>query len=204
MIKLNYFIFKRFFDFILALILIITLSPLIIIIFLLTLIFMGPPVIFKQKRPGLNEKIFSIFKFRSLTNQKDERGNLLPDVNRLSKYGLFIRSSSLDELPQLFNILKGEMSFVGPRPLRVEYLEYYSDQQKKRHLIKPGITGLTQVNARNSISWEEKFKMDVFYVKNTNFMLDLYILSKTIFVILLRKNISSNNDGTNIKFSKKL
>tara|TARA_B100001027_G_scaffold184188_1_gene136171 strand:+ start:58 stop:555 length:498 start_codon:yes stop_codon:yes gene_type:complete len=165
---------------------------------------MGPPVIFKQKRPGLNEKIFSIFKFRSLTNQKDERGNLLPDVNRLSKYGLFIRSSSLDELPQLFNILKGEMSFVGPRPLRVEYLEYYSDQQKKRHLIKPGITGLTQVNARNSISWEEKFKMDVFYVKNTNFMLDLYILSKTIFVILLRKNISSNNDGTNIKFSKKL
>ncbi len=204
MIKLNYFIFKRFFDFILALILIITLSPLIIIIFLLTLIFMGPPVIFKQKRPGLNEKIFSIFKFRSLTNQKDERGNLLPDVNRLSKYGLFIRSSSLDELPQLFNILKGEMSFVGPRPLRVEYLEYYSDQQKKRHLIKPGITGLTQVNGRNSISWEEKFKMDVFYVKNTNFMLDLYILSKTIFVILLRKNISSNNDGTNIKFSKKL
>lgn len=204
MIKLNYFIFKRFFDFTLALILIITLSPLIIIIFLLTLIFMGPPVIFKQKRPGLNEKIFSIYKFRSLTNQKDERGNLLPDVNRLSKYGLFIRSSSLDELPQLFNILKGEMSFVGPRPLRVDYLEYYSDQQKKRHLIKPGITGLTQVNGRNSISWEEKFKMDVFYVENTNFILDLYILSKTIFVILLRKNISSNNDGTNIKFSKKL
>ena len=204
MIKLNYFIFKRFFDFILALILIITLSPLIIIVFLLTLIFMGPPVIFKQKRPGLNEKIFSIFKFRSLSNKKDESGNLLPDVERLSKYGLFIRSSSLDELPQLFNILKGEMSFVGPRPLRVDYLEYYSDKQKKRHLIKPGITGLTQVNGRNSISWEEKFKMDVFYVENTNFMLDFYILIKTIFVILLRKNISSNNDGTNIKFSKKV
>ncbi len=204
MIKLNYFIFKRFFDFIFALILIITLSPLIIIVFLLTFAFMGSPVIFKQKRPGLNEKIFSIFKFRSLSNKKDESGNLLPDVERLSKYGLFIRSFSLDELPQLFNILKGEMSFVGPRPLRVEYLKYYSDQQKKRHLIKPGITGLTQVNGRNSISWEEKFTMDVFYAENTNFMLDFYILSKTIFVILLRKNISSNNDGTNIKFSKKV
>ena len=204
MIKFNYFIFKRFFDFIFALIFIIILSPLITIVFLLTFLFMGPPVIFKQKRPGLNEKIFSIFKFRSLTNKKDERGNLLADVKRLSKYGLFIRSSSLDELPQLFNILKGEMSFVGPRPLRVEYLKYYSDQQKKRHLLKPGITGLTQVNGRNSISWEEKFKMDVFYVENTNFMLDFYILIKTIFVILLRKNISSNNDGTNIKFSKKV
>ncbi len=203
MVNQNYLNLKRFFDLILSIILVIILAPLLISVSLLNFLFLGSPLIFKQKRPGLNEEIFSIYKFRSLTNKKDKKGNFLPDKMRLTKYGILIRSFSLDELPQLYNVLKGEMSFVGPRPLRVEYLKHYSDQQKKRHFVKPGITGFTQVNGRNSISWEKKFKMDIFYVENMNFFLDCFILIKTIFLIPLRKNISSSFDGTNKPFSKK-
>jgi len=203
MINQNYLNLKRFFDLILSLILAIILAPLLITLSLLNFLFLGSPLIFKQKRPGLNEKIFSIYKFRSLTNEKDKKGNFLPDKRRLTKYGIFIRSFSLDELPQLYNVLRGEMSFVGPRPLRIEYLKYYSDEQKKRHFVKPGITGFTQVNGRNSISWEKKFKMDIFYVENMNFFLDCFILIKTIFLMPLRKNINSSSDGTNKPFSKK-
>jgi len=163
---------------------------------------LGSPVFFKQERPGLEEEIFFIFKFRSLTNKKDNFGKLLPDSMRLTNYGIFIRSFSLDELPQLYNIIKGEMSFVGPRPLRVQYLEYYSEEQKKRHRVKPGITGFTQVNGRNSIDWKIKLQMDIFYVENISFFLDLSILIKTFFVVLFRKNISSRLDGTNKPFSK--
>ena len=203
MIGLSYLKIKRFFDFTLALLIIIILIPLLTLIYLLNYVILGFPVIFKQERPGLNEKIFFIFKFRSLTNKKDNLGNLLPDSIRQTNYGKFMRSFSLDELPQIYNIIKGEMSFVGPRPLRVEYLEYYSEEQKKRHRVKPGITGFTQVNGRNSIDWETKFKMDIFYVENISFFLDFFILIKTIFVVVFRKNISGRVDGTNKPFSKK-
>ena len=202
MIGLSYLKIKRFFDITLALLIIIILSPLFSLIYLLNYIILGSPVFFKQERPGLEEEIFFIFKFRSLTNKKDNFGKLLPDSMRLTNYGIFIRSFSLDELPQLYNIIKGEMSFVGPRPLRVQYLEYYSEEQKKRHRVKPGITGFTQVNGRNSIDWKIKLQMDIFYVENISFFLDLSILIKTFFVVLFRKNISSRLDGTNKPFSK--
>ena len=158
--KSRYLVFKRICDLVFATFLVLILSPLIIIVYLKTLFFLGKPAIFKQKRPGINNKIFTIFKFRSLLNKKDKNNKFLPDKERLTSYGRFIRSLSLDELPQLYNILKGEMSFVGPRPLKVEYLEIYSDEQIKRHSVKPGLTGLTQVNGRNSISWEKKFELD--------------------------------------------
>jgi len=203
MFGLSYLKIKRFFDITLALLIIIILSPLFSLIYLLNYIILGSPVFFKQERPGLEEEIFFIFKFRSLTNKKGNFGKLLPDSMRLTNYGMFIRSFSLDELPQLYNIIRGEMSFVGPRPLRVEYLDYYSEEQKKRHRVKPGITGFTQINGRNSIDWETKLKMDIFYVENISFFLDLLILIKTIFVVVSRKNISSRVDGTNKPFSKK-
>ena len=199
--RLRYIHIKRIFDFLLALILLILSIPLLLLLFILTFIFLGKPVIYRQKRPGQNEEIFTILKFRSLSNKKDQEGKLLPDFKRLSKYGEFIRSTSLDELPQLFNIIKGEMSFVGPRPLRVEYLKYYSSEQKRRHIVKPGITGYAQINGRNLISWEKKLKMDNYYVKNCNFFFDFLILLKTFFVIISAKNIN-NEKATNKPFSK--
>mgnify|MGYP001177705972 CR=1 FL=1 len=200
--KSKYFVFKRICDLVFATFLVLILSPLIIIVYLTTLFFLGKPAIFKQKRPGINNNIFTIFKFRSLLNKKDKNNKFLPDKERLTSYGRCIRSLSLDELPQLYNILKGEMSFVGPRPLKVEYLKIYSDEQIKRHSVKPGLTGLTQVNGRNSISWEEKFNMDLLYVRKINFFLDFSILMKTILSVIFAKNISKNCDGTNDSFSK--
>ena len=189
--KFSYLQIKRTLDVAFAFLFLFITFPFLLIVFILTKLFLGKPVIFKQKRPGLNEKIFTIFKFRSLSNTVDSNGILLPDNKRLSKFGKFIRSSSLDELPQLFNIIKGDMSFVGPRPLRVEYLKYYSPKQKKRHLVRPGITGYAQVNGRNFISWEKKFEMDNFYVENLNFFLDLSILLKTVVVVIFAKNINN-------------
>ncbi len=189
--KFSYLQIKRIFDVAFAFVFLFITIPFLLIVFILTKLFLGKPAIFKQKRPGLNEKIFTIFKFRSLRNTVDSNGILLPDNKRLSKFGKFIRSSSLDELPQLFNIIKGDMSFVGPRPLRVEYLKYYSPEQKKRHQVRPGITGYAQVNGRNFISWEKKFEMDNFYVENLNFFLDLSILLKTILVVIFVKNINN-------------
>jgi lipopolysaccharide/colanic/teichoic acid biosynthesis glycosyltransferase len=157
---------------------------------------MGKPIFFRQQRPGLDGKIFGIYKFRTMTNEKDGNGKLLPDEDRLVGIGKFIRSTSLDELPQLFNVLKGEMSFVGPRPLLVEYLERYNAEQKRRHDIKPGITGWAQVNGRNAISWEEKFKLDVWYVENQSFLLDMKILWMTFLKVIKRSDISQQGQAT--------
>lgn len=191
---------KRFCDIILSLFLIIILSPVIIFIYLILFFRLGNPVIFIQKRPGLGGKIFKMYKFRTMTNETDSKGNLLPDEQRLTKFGKFLRSTSLDELPELFNVFKGEMSLVGPRPLLVEYLELYSSEQSRRHEMKPGITGWAQVNGRNNISWEEKFRLDVWYVDNWSLFLDIKILFKTITVVFQRKGISSPSSATMEKF----
>ncbi|RXK03725.1 lipid carrier--UDP-N-acetylgalactosaminyltransferase [Arcobacter sp. CECT 8989] len=192
---------KSIFDKFLALFLIILFSPIYIVVSLLILWKMGSPILFRQKRPGYKEKIFGIYKFRTMTNDTDKEGNLLPDNKRLVGVGKFIRSTSLDELPQLFNVLKGEMSFVGPRPLLVEYLYLYNDEQKRRHNVKPGITGWAQVNGRNAISWEQKFEYDVWYVDNQSFLLDMKILWLTFLKVLKRSDISSSSSVTMEKFT---
>ena len=192
---------KSIFDKTLALFLIIIFSPIYIVVSLLILSKMGSPILFRQKRPGYKEKIFGIYKFRTMTNEKDEFGNLLPDDKRLVGIGKFIRSTSLDELPQLFNVLKGEMSFVGPRPLLEEYLPLYNEKQKRRHDVKPGITGWAQVNGRNAISWEQKFDYDVWYVDNQSFWLDIKILWLTFLKVVKRSDISSSTSVTMEKFT---
>lgn len=191
---------KSLFDKILALFLIILFLPIYIIVGLLIWLTMGSPILFRQKRPGYKENIFTIYKFRTMTNEKDINGELLADEQRLALVGKFIRSISLDELPQLFNVLKGEMSFVGPRPLLIEYLPLYNDEQKRRHDAKPGITGWAQVNGRNAISWEQKFKLDVWYVDNQSFLLDMKILWLTFKNVLKRSGISSSSSATMEKF----
>lgn len=191
---------KPILDFLLALFLILLFSPIILIVALLIRLRLGSPIFFIQERPGLNGKIFKIYKFRTMSNQRDSKGQLLSDELRLKGFGKFIRKSSLDELPQLFNVLKGEMSFVGPRPLLVEYLKLYNKEQARRHEVKPGITGWAQVNGRNAISWEEKFRLDVYYVKNISFGLDLKILYLTFFKVLKRKDINSSTNITMEKF----
>ena len=193
--------FKSIFDKTLALFLIILFSPIYIVVSLLIFFKMGNPILFRQKRPGYKEKIFGIYKFRTMTNEKDEFGNLLPDDKRLVGIGKFIRSTSLDELPQLFNVLKGEMSFVGPRPLLEEYLPLYNEKQKRRHDVKPGITGWAQVNGRNAISWEQKFDYDVWYVDNQSFWLDIKILWLTFLKVVKRSDISSSTSSTMEKFT---
>lgn len=191
---------KRFFDFILSLVAIIILSPVFIVIALLVRIKLGSPILFKQERPGLNEKIFKMYKFRTMTSEVDEKGNLLPDEVRLTSFGQLLRSTSLDELPELFNIFKGDMSIVGPRPLLVKYLPLYNDEQKHRHDVRPGLTGLAQVNGRNAISWEDKFKYDVEYTKNVTFMNDLKIIFETILKVIKRDGISSETSVTMEEF----
>ena len=193
--------FKPLIDKALALILIILFLPVMIIVAILIYLWDGRPIIFTQPRPGFKGKIFKIYKFRTMTDEKDEFGNLLPDNKRLKGVGKIIRSLSLDELPQLFNVLKGDMSFIGPRPLLVEYLELYNEEQKKRHDVLPGITGLAQVKGRNAISWRRKFKYDVFYVKHLSFRLDLYILCQTIIKVLKREGINQNQNTTMEKFN---
>lgn len=191
---------KRLLDFILSLFAIIILSPVLLIVALLVRIKLGSPVIFKQKRPGLNEKIFTLYKFRTMTDAKDEQGNLLPDEIRLTKFGKLLRSTSLDELPELFNILKGDMSIVGPRPLLVRYLPLYNEHQKHRHDVRPGFTGYAQCNGRNAISWEEKFDLDVYYTKNLTLLMDIKIIIKTVKVVLFREGISSETSVTMEEF----
>ena len=192
--------FKRILDFLLSLIAIIILSPVFLIIAILVRVKLGSPVIFKQKRPGKNEKIFTLYKFRTMTDEKDEDGNLLPDEKRLTKFGKTLRSTSLDELPELFNILKGDMSIIGPRPLLVEYLPLYNEEQKHRHDVRPGLTGLAQVSGRNSISWEEKFDDDIRYIKNITFINDIKIFFNTIIKVFKREGISQENNVTMEKF----
>jgi len=187
---------KRIMDLILSLIAIVVLSPVLLIVAILVRIKLGSPIIFKQKRPGLNEKIFTLYKFRTMTDEKDEKGELLPDSIRLTKFGKFLRSTSLDELPELFNIIKGDMSIVGPRPLLVQYLPLYNEHQKHRHDVRPGLTGLAQVNGRNAISWEEKFKLDVEYVNNVSFHLDWKIILLTLKKVIIREGINSETSVT--------
>lgn len=180
---------KRFIDIVLSLVAIIILSPLLLILYVLVKFKLGSPVIFTQKRPGKNEKIFKLYKFRSMTDKKDENGNLLPDDQRLTSFGRKLRSTSLDELPELFNILKGDMSIVGPRPLLVEYLPFYKDDERKRHDVTPGLTGWAQINGRNASSWEEKFENDIYYVNNLNFLFDLKIVVMTFFKVFKKSDI---------------
>ncbi|WP_325883609.1 sugar transferase [Mammaliicoccus fleurettii] len=165
---------------------------------------MGNPVLFKQTRPGKDEKTFQILKFRTMTDEKDINGELLPDEKRMTKTGDFIRKTSIDELPQLINVLKGDLSLVGPRPLLMEYLPLYTEEQRKRHLVKPGITGWAQINGRNAISWEDKFKLDVWYVENQSFTLDMYILYKTFYNVIKRKDISASDHVTIERFKGSL
>ena len=181
---------KRPMDFILSLIAIIILSPVLLIVALLVRVNLGSPVIFKQERPGLNEEIFTMYKFRTMTDEKDENGDLLPDEIRLTKFGEFLRSTSLDELPELFNILKGDMSIVGPRPLAVIYLPYYNEKEKVRHTVRPGLTGLAQINGRNTINWEQRFDYDIKYVNNVNFPMDLSIIFQTLLKVFRREGVT--------------
>ena len=184
--------FKRFLDFILSLIAIILLSPIYLIVAMLVRVKLGSPVIFTQERPGKDEKIFKMYKFRTMTDERDENGELLPDIQRLTRFGRFLRNSSLDELPELFNILKGDMSIVGPRPLLVKYLPLYNDFQKHRHDVRPGLTGLAQTNGRNETTWEKRFEYDVMYSKNVSFIGDLKIIKNTIKIVLNHSGIDSN------------
>lgn len=180
---------KRLLDFILSLLAIIILSPIYLIVAILVRTKLGSPIIFTQERPGKDEKIFKMYKFRSMTNETDEEGNLLPDDDRLPRFGRILRSTSLDELPELFNILKGDMSIVGPRPLLIEYLPYYTSEERHRHDVRPGLTGLAQVNGRNTLTWEEKFAYDIEYVGNINFIKDIQIAFKTIEKVFRRSDI---------------
>lgn len=197
---------KRLLDVILSFAALIVLSPVMLITALLIKIKLGSPVIFCQERPGKidkktgQEKIFKMYKFRSMTDERDENGDLLPDDVRLTSFGKKLRATSLDELPELFNILKGDMSIVGPRPLLVRYIPLYSEEQRHRHDVKPGFTGLAQVNGRNSISWEEKFAWDVKYVNNVTFLQDVSIVWKTVKVVLLREGVSSGTAVTMEEF----
>ncbi|MGN1383963.1 MAG: sugar transferase [Clostridia bacterium] len=191
---------KRILDLILSLMALILLMPLMLIIGILVAINLGNPIIFKQKRPGKDEKIFTLYKFRTMTDEKDEKGKLLPDSQRLTKFGKFLRSTSLDELPELINILKGDMSIVGPRPLLVEYLKLYNEEQKHRHDVRPGLTGLAQTSGRNAITWEEKFEKDIEYVHNISFIGDVKIIIKTAIKVFKREGISGTNSDTMQKF----
>lgn len=194
---------KRILDFVLSLVALIVLSPVLLIVAILVRVKLGSPVIFKQQRPGKNEKIFTLYKFRTMTDKKDENGNLLPDSERLTKFGKLLRSTSLDELPELINILKGDMAIVGPRPLLVKYLDRYSEHQRRRHDVRPGLTGLAQVSGRNAISWEEKFDRDIEYIENITFMGDLQIVLKTIKNVIKKDGINSTTSVTMEEFMGK-
>lgn len=192
--------FKRVFDFILSLTAIIILSPVLLLLTVIGAFLMGGNPFFTQERPGKDGKIFKLVKFRSMNNKRDERGELLPDEKRLTYYGKFLRNTSLDELPELINILKGDMAIVGPRPLLVRYLTRYNKTQARRHEVRPGLTGLAQVNGRNAISWEEKFRYDVEYVDKLSLMLDIKIILMTVLKVVKRDGISSENSATMEEF----
>lgn len=191
---------KRFFDFLIALTALVMLSPVIIITAILIRFKLGSPILFTQDRPGLNGNVFKMMKFRSMLDALDDNGNPLPDEQRMTTFGALLRSTSLDELPGLINVLKGDMSLVGPRPLLVEYLPLYNQEQAKRHNVRPGITGWAQVNGRNAISWEDKFKLDVWYVENQSLLLDLKILLLTVKKVFVREGIASDGHVTIEKF----
>lgn len=195
---------KRLFDVSLILLSLPLLLPLLAVLGLLVRVKLGGPVLFKQVRPGLAGKPFTMMKFRSMTDERDEQGNLLPDAVRLTKFGRFLRSTSLDELPELWNVLKGDMSLVGPRPLLMEYLPLYNAEQYRRHEVRPGVTGWAQVNGRNAISWEEKFEYDVWYVDNQSLWLDIKIIFLTLKKVFVRDGISADGEATMPKFTGSL
>lgn len=180
---------KRFLDIIVSFIAITILSPILFVVALLVRFKLGSPVLFKQKRPGINEKIFTVYKFRTMTDERDENGELLPDRIRLTKFGKIMRSTSLDELPELFNILKGDMSFVGPRPLSVKYLPYYNENERQRHSVRPGLTGFAQINGRNRATWEQRFDLDIQYINGVSLLFDIKIIIKTILVVFKRSDV---------------
>jgi sugar transferase EpsL len=192
---------KRFFDLLVSILILIILTPVFLLTYLMVRVMMGSPVIFSQMRPGLNEKPFRLYKFRSMKNVFDINGNLLNDALRLDRFGKFLRASSLDELPALWNVIKGDMSLVGPRPLLIEYLPLYNERQARRHEVKPGITGLAQINGRNAISWEDKFVLDIWYVDHRSFWLDVKILLITIKKVLMRDGVSEMGEATMSKFT---
>jgi undecaprenyl phosphate N,N'-diacetylbacillosamine 1-phosphate transferase len=195
--------FKRIFDFILSFIAFVLLFPLILIVTILLYIANQGKPFFTQERPGKNAKVFKVIKFKTMNDKRSQDGKLLPDKERLTSFGKFIRSTSLDELPQLLNVIKGDMSLIGPRPLLVKYLPLYTTEQFRRHDVRPGMTGWAQVNGRNAISWEEKFKLDVWYVDNQSFLLDFRIFILTIKKVLFREDINSNNSATIEAFNGK-
>lgn len=188
--------FKRFFDVVFSLLALVVLSPVMLVVAVLARVKLGSPIIFKQERPGKNEKIFKLYKFRTMTDEKGEDGKLLPDEERLTKFGKFLRSTSLDELPELFNILKGDMSFVGPRPLLVEYLPLYTKKERCRHDVRPGLTGLAQASGRNSVAWDRRLELDIKYVNRVTFSQDVKIIFMTVSAVLKRSGISDGKTQT--------
>ena len=187
---------KRVLDFLLSFCGIVVLSPVLAVLWVLVRVKLGSPVLFHQERPGRHEKIFKLYKFRSMTDERDAQGNLLPDEVRLTRFGKLLRSTSLDELPELFNILKGDMSLIGPRPLLVRYLPYYTEEERHRHDVRPGLTGLAQVNGRNALGWEDRFKYDLYYVEHLNFLLDIKIIAMTAGKVLKRSGTLSGAEQT--------
>lgn len=191
---------KRSLDLGLSLSALLLLAPLLVILALFVRVKLGAPILFRQRRPGLHGKLFTLYKFRTMTDARDAQGNLLPDTQRLTAFGRFLRSASLDELPELFNVIKGEMSLVGPRPLLMQYLPRYTPEQMRRHAVKPGITGWAQVNGRNALTWEQKFELDVWYVEHQSFSLDLKIIFMTAWKILKREGINQTGQATAQEF----
>lgn len=193
---------KRILDIILSSLAIVILLPVLIILGILVRVKLGSPIIFKQKRPGRNEKIFTLYKFRTMTEERDHEGNLLPDKKRLTKFGKFLRNTSLDELPELINILKGDMAIVGPRPLLIQYLPYYNEEEKHRHDVRPGLTGLAQIKGRNTVQWEERFNYDLQYINKLSFKEDITIIFNTIKKVLKKEDIVVSGTGNIIYFDK--
>lgn len=187
---------KRCLDFLLSLCGMIVLSPILFVLCILVRVKLGTPILFKQERPGKNEKIFTLCKFRTMTDQRDEKGELLPDEKRLTRFGKLLRSTSLDELPELWNILKGDMSIIGPRPLLVRYLPWYTEKERHRHDVRPGLTGLAQVNGRNALGWEDRFAFDLEYVDHCSFIMDMKILAMTVGKVLKRSGTLSGAEQT--------
>lgn len=191
---------KRLIDLVVSAVALIVLAPVLVLVAVLVRVTLGAPVLFRQQRPGLHGQPFTLYKFRTMTDARDAQGRLLPDAQRLTRFGRFLRSTSLDELPELFNVLKGEMSLVGPRPLLMEYLERYTPEQMRRHAVRPGITGWAQINGRNALSWEQKFALDVWYVDHRSFWLDMKILALTLWKIIKREGISQPGQATMEEF----
>lgn len=193
---------KRLLDIVLSLCILIVLSPVLLVLAVLVRVKLGSPVLFKQERPGLHEKIFTLYKFRTMTDERDEEGNLLPDKDRLTPFGKFLRASSLDELPEFFNILKGDMSFIGPRPLLVSYLPYYTEEEALRHTVRPGLTGLAQVSGRNFLDWDRRLAKDVEYVKGLSLAMDVRVLLMTVKVVLVKSDVAEDTNRAEGNFAQ--